>query len=83
MRCRSSKRTTGLSLTPKEVAAVAEWSRYRIAAGLVTSSSLVPVKTRRVGERGTLNLSRAQTSSRVCGVVVRRVGASSGIVHVT
>ncbi|GFU85319.1 uncharacterized protein TNCV_2386241 [Trichonephila clavipes] len=39
---------------------------------LVTSSSPVPLKTHRVGERCTLNLSRAQTSSRWCGVVVRR-----------
>ncbi|GFU60420.1 hypothetical protein TNCV_1820511 [Trichonephila clavipes] len=30
-----------------------------------------------------LNLSRAETSSRWCGVVVRRGGASSGVVHVT
>ncbi|GFS83544.1 hypothetical protein TNCV_66851 [Trichonephila clavipes] len=29
-------------------------------------------KDRRVGQRGTLNLSRAETSSRWCGVVVRR-----------
>ncbi|GFW18468.1 uncharacterized protein TNCV_1184951 [Trichonephila clavipes] len=28
-------------------------------------------------------MSRAQTSSRWCGVVVRRGGASSGVVHVT
>ncbi|GFT90489.1 uncharacterized protein TNCV_4491771 [Trichonephila clavipes] len=42
----------------------------------------VPLKTRRVGQRCTLNLSRAETSSRWCGVVVRR-GASSGVVHVT
>ncbi|GFU96162.1 hypothetical protein TNCV_4506521 [Trichonephila clavipes] len=34
---------------------------------LVTSSSPVSVKTCRVGERCTLNLSRAQTSSRWCG----------------
>ncbi|GFX63636.1 uncharacterized protein TNCV_2005641 [Trichonephila clavipes] len=32
----------------------------------------VPLKTRRVGQRCTLNLSRAETSSRWCGVVVRR-----------
>ncbi|GFW72949.1 uncharacterized protein TNCV_830721 [Trichonephila clavipes] len=38
----------------------------------VTSSSPVPLKTRRVGARCTLNLLRAQTSSRWCGVVVRR-----------
>ncbi|GFW54872.1 uncharacterized protein TNCV_2655111 [Trichonephila clavipes] len=64
-------------------AAVAEWYRYRIVACLVTSSSPVPLKTRRVGQRCTLNLSRAETSSRWCGVVVRRGGASSGVVHVT
>ncbi|GFU21539.1 uncharacterized protein TNCV_3827421 [Trichonephila clavipes] len=66
------------------VAAVAEWYGYRTVACLVTSSSPVPLKTRRVGQRYTLNLSRAETSSRWCGVVVRRgVGASSGVVHVT
>ncbi|GFX01959.1 uncharacterized protein TNCV_371481 [Trichonephila clavipes] len=54
------------------VAAVAEWYRYPIVACLVTSSSPVPLKTRRVGQRCTLNLSRAETSSRWCGVVVRR-----------
>ncbi|GFS92653.1 uncharacterized protein TNCV_1160971 [Trichonephila clavipes] len=54
------------------VAAVAEWYRYRIVACLVTSSSPVPLKIRRVGQRCTLNLSRAETSSRWCGVVVRR-----------
>ncbi|GFV94709.1 uncharacterized protein TNCV_3864321 [Trichonephila clavipes] len=64
------------------VAAVAEWYRHRIVAGFVTSSSPVPLKTRRVGQRCTLNLSRAETSSRWCGVVVRRGGASSGVVHV-
>ncbi|GFX29181.1 uncharacterized protein TNCV_3217161 [Trichonephila clavipes] len=46
----------------------------------VTSSSPVPLKTRRVGDRCSLNLSRAQTSSRWCGVVVRRGGTSSGVV---
>ncbi|GFT00090.1 uncharacterized protein TNCV_1672281 [Trichonephila clavipes] len=54
----------------KNAAVVAKWSRYRIVAGLVTSSS--PLKTRRVGKRCTLNLPRAQASSRWCGVVVRR-----------
>ncbi|GFT80409.1 uncharacterized protein TNCV_2184641 [Trichonephila clavipes] len=57
-----------------EVAAVAEWYRHRIVAGFVTSSSPVPLKTRRVGQRCTLNLSRAETSFRWCGVVVRRGG---------
>ncbi|GFW71287.1 uncharacterized protein TNCV_537051 [Trichonephila clavipes] len=54
------------------MAAVAEWYRYRIVACLVTRSSPVPLKTRRVGQRCTLNLSRAEMSSRWCGVVVRR-----------
>ncbi|GFT28180.1 uncharacterized protein TNCV_645471 [Trichonephila clavipes] len=49
----------------------------------VMSSIPVPLKTRRVGQRCTLNLSRAETSSRWCGVVVRRGGARSGVVHVT
>ncbi|GFS82305.1 uncharacterized protein TNCV_3340311 [Trichonephila clavipes] len=49
------------------VAAVTEWYRYRTVACFVTGSSPVPLKTRRVGQRGTLNLSRAETSSR--GVV--------------
>ncbi|GFV70192.1 uncharacterized protein TNCV_2553361 [Trichonephila clavipes] len=39
---------------------------------LLTSSSPVLLKTHRVGKRGTLNLSRADTSSRWWGVVVRR-----------
>ncbi|GFW17814.1 RNase H domain-containing protein [Trichonephila clavipes] len=55
------------------VAAVAEWYRYRNVACLVTSSSPVLLKTRRVGQRCTLNLSRAKTPSRWCGVVVSRV----------
>ncbi|GFU98445.1 uncharacterized protein TNCV_3652761 [Trichonephila clavipes] len=59
---------------PRQVAVAAKWQRYRIVAGLVTSSSPVPLKTRRVGERCTLNLSKAQSSSRWCGVVVRRGG---------
>ncbi|GFV09489.1 uncharacterized protein TNCV_3158871 [Trichonephila clavipes] len=37
----------------------------------------------RVWERCTFNLSRAQTSSRWCGAVVRRGGSSSGVVLVT
>ncbi|GFX90356.1 uncharacterized protein TNCV_3849311 [Trichonephila clavipes] len=49
----------------------------------VMSSSPVPLKTRRVGQRCPLNLSRAETSSRWCGVVVRRGGASSDAIHVT
>ncbi|GFV93560.1 uncharacterized protein TNCV_1988721 [Trichonephila clavipes] len=57
-----------------EVAAVAEWYRYRTVACFVTGSSPVPLKTRRVGQRCTLNLSRAETSSRWCGVVVRERG---------
>ncbi|GFU76717.1 transposon Tf2-9 polyprotein [Trichonephila clavipes] len=41
--------------------------KYRNVACFVTSSSPVPLKTRRVGQRCTLNLSRAETSSRWCG----------------
>ncbi|GFX32502.1 hypothetical protein TNCV_2174201 [Trichonephila clavipes] len=44
----------------------------------VMSSRPVPLKTCRVGQRCTLNLSRAQTSPHWCGVVVRRGGAGSG-----
>ncbi|GFT17105.1 uncharacterized protein TNCV_4738321 [Trichonephila clavipes] len=40
----------------------------------VMSSSPEPLKTHRVGQRCTLNLSRAETSSCWCGVVVRRGG---------
>ncbi|GFY36553.1 uncharacterized protein TNCV_27581 [Trichonephila clavipes] len=58
----------------QQVAAVAEWYRYRTVACFVTGSNPVPLKTRRVGQRCTLNLSRAETSSRWCGVVVRRGG---------
>ncbi|GFT86579.1 uncharacterized protein TNCV_3247431 [Trichonephila clavipes] len=47
------------------------------------SSSPVPLKIRCVGQRCTLNLSRAQTSSRWCSGVVRRGGASSGVVLFT
>ncbi|GFU57139.1 uncharacterized protein TNCV_1780022 [Trichonephila clavipes] len=69
--------------TNGQVAAVAEWYRYRTVVCLATSSSPVPLKTRRIGQRCTLNLSRAETSYHWCGVVVRRGGASSGVVHVT
>ncbi|GFT31445.1 uncharacterized protein TNCV_608651 [Trichonephila clavipes] len=65
------------------VAAVAEWYRYRTVACLVMNPSPAPPKTRRVGQRCTLNLSRAEMSSRWCGMVVKRGGASSGVVHVT
>ncbi|GFU48135.1 uncharacterized protein TNCV_4229801 [Trichonephila clavipes] len=65
------------------VAVVAERYKYRIMACLVTSSIPVPLKTHRVGQRCTLNLSRAEMSSRWRDVVVRRGGASSGVVHVT
>ncbi|GFT88785.1 uncharacterized protein TNCV_906241 [Trichonephila clavipes] len=43
----------------------------------VMCSNPIPLKIRRVGERCALNLLRSQTSSRWCGVVVRRWGASS------
>ncbi|GFU73710.1 hypothetical protein TNCV_21951 [Trichonephila clavipes] len=54
-------------LLPRGVAAVAEWLRYQIVAGLVTSSSPVPLKTSHIGERCMLNLSTAQISSCWCG----------------
>ncbi|GFV21849.1 uncharacterized protein TNCV_4525361 [Trichonephila clavipes] len=44
----------------------------------VMSSNPVPLKTCRVGQQCTLNLSRAEASSHWCGV-----GASSGVVHIT
>ncbi|GFW34665.1 hypothetical protein TNCV_952931 [Trichonephila clavipes] len=43
------------------VVRVSDYGRY------VMSSSSVPLKTHRVGQRCTLNLSRAETSSRWCG----------------
>ncbi|GFT48886.1 uncharacterized protein TNCV_2771041 [Trichonephila clavipes] len=49
----------------------------------VMSSSPVPLKTRRVGQRCTSSLSRAETSSRWCSVVVRRGGTSSGVAYDT
>ncbi|GFX63489.1 HTH_Tnp_Tc3_2 domain-containing protein [Trichonephila clavipes] len=55
----------------------------------ITFINICTIKTRRekrdrrVGQRCTLNLSRAETASHKCGVVVRRGTASSGVVHVT
>ncbi|GFT26172.1 hypothetical protein TNCV_1543861 [Trichonephila clavipes] len=49
------------------VAAVAEWYRHRIVAGVTSSNTTDPRQ---------IYLSRAETSSRWCGVVVRRGGAS-------
>ncbi|PRD34037.1 UNVERIFIED_CONTAM: hypothetical protein NCL1_15828 [Trichonephila clavipes] len=72
--------TVRITLRRLRVAAAAEWSRYRIVAGLVMSSSPEPLKTRRVGKRCKLNLSGAQTSSRWCGVIS---SASSSVVFVT
>ncbi|GFV61561.1 hypothetical protein TNCV_4543931 [Trichonephila clavipes] len=48
----------------------------------VKSLSTAPLKTLHAGERCTLDLSKAQASSRWCGVIVRRGGASSGVVLV-
>ncbi|GFV53096.1 uncharacterized protein TNCV_2893281 [Trichonephila clavipes] len=45
---------------------------YLLITKGVASSSPVPLKTQRVGERCTLNLSIAQTSSCWSGVVVKR-----------
>ncbi|GFT85169.1 hypothetical protein TNCV_496311 [Trichonephila clavipes] len=49
----------------------------------VTDNAGMSGVTRRVGQRCTENLSRAPTSSRWCSAVVRRGGASSGVVLVT
>ncbi|GFW97471.1 hypothetical protein TNCV_4991471 [Trichonephila clavipes] len=54
---------------------------YWIVASLVESSSPVPLKTRRVGERCMLNLSGLKCP-RWCSVEVRRGVASSGVVLV-
>ncbi|GFX23158.1 hypothetical protein TNCV_2933221 [Trichonephila clavipes] len=45
----------------------------------VTSSSRVPLQTHRVGGQCTLNMLRAQTSSRWWGVVVRRGWSASQV----
>ncbi|GFY12196.1 hypothetical protein TNCV_4934851 [Trichonephila clavipes] len=50
---------------------------------LVTCLWPVPLKTRGVGELYNLNLSRAQTSSRRCGVEVERGDASSDVTLAT
>ncbi|GFW44130.1 uncharacterized protein TNCV_3854911 [Trichonephila clavipes] len=47
-------------------------SCYLLITKGVTNSRPVPLKTRRVGEICTLNLSRAQTSSCWSGVIVKR-----------
>ncbi|GFT61367.1 hypothetical protein TNCV_1962611 [Trichonephila clavipes] len=47
----------------------------------VLSSSPVPLKVHRVGQRLKLNLSRGDLSD-YCGVVIRRGGTSSNVVHV-
>ncbi|GFW65296.1 uncharacterized protein TNCV_395621 [Trichonephila clavipes] len=70
-------------LEVETVSTVAEWYRHRIVDCLVTSSNSVPLKTGQVGQRCTSNLSRVETSSHWCGVVVRRGGASLGVLHVT
>ncbi|GFX86399.1 uncharacterized protein TNCV_2562881 [Trichonephila clavipes] len=75
--------SSGVSSRVAFVVAVDEWSRYRIVAGLVMNSNPVPLKTRLIGQRCTLNLSRAEASSRWCGAEVTREGTSSGVVHVT
>ncbi|GFU09644.1 hypothetical protein TNCV_2215301 [Trichonephila clavipes] len=50
---------------------------------LIMSSSLAQLKTHRVGKRCTLNLSRAEMSSRWCAVVASRGDTSSGVILVT
>ncbi|GFU79926.1 hypothetical protein TNCV_578061 [Trichonephila clavipes] len=68
------------------VATLAEWYRYRTVS-FVTGSSPVPLKTRRVGQRCTLNLSRAETSSRCprvseqCDVNVQSIQQDGATCH--
>ncbi|GFS85595.1 hypothetical protein TNCV_2794331 [Trichonephila clavipes] len=50
---------------------------------LSSQASLVLIYRPTEGQRCMLTLSRAETSYRWYGVVVRRGGASSGVVHVT
>ncbi|GFT18313.1 transposable element Tcb2 transposase [Trichonephila clavipes] len=71
------------SVTELKRALQEAWNRlspqliHHLIASMAFSGNL-----NRVGQRCTLNLSRAETSSRWCGVVVKG-GASSGVVHVT
>ncbi|GFW30470.1 uncharacterized protein TNCV_454081 [Trichonephila clavipes] len=59
---------------PRRIAALEGCGRpvVKVSDHVMSSSPVVPLKTHRVGQRCTLNLSRAETSSRWCGVVVRR-----------
>ncbi|GFU21319.1 putative RNA-directed DNA polymerase from transposon BS [Trichonephila clavipes] len=79
LRTITTKPTLRLLFDNSSVAAAAEWYRYRTVACFVTGSSPVPLKTRRVGQRCTLNLPRAETSSRWCGVVVTRGGVPAQV----
>ncbi|GFX82350.1 hypothetical protein TNCV_2870311 [Trichonephila clavipes] len=69
-----------LGLHPSR-AAVAQWLRY--PSTWQACHEFDPSTTKDPPCRARLNLSRAETSSRWCGVVVRRGGAISGVVHVT
>ncbi|GFV35015.1 hypothetical protein TNCV_3026051 [Trichonephila clavipes] len=60
----------------EEVAVVAEWSRYRIDAGLVTNSSPVPLKTRRKLE-SCWQVRRGPNSSRE---VAQAIGVSQSVI---
>ncbi|GFU41022.1 hypothetical protein TNCV_4645931 [Trichonephila clavipes] len=64
----------------RPVKAAAEWYRYRIVACLATSPSSVAPKAPCVGQRCTLNLSRAETSSRWT-ILDRVLGAREARVH--
>ncbi|GFV24527.1 uncharacterized protein TNCV_814111 [Trichonephila clavipes] len=87
VRTRSSSNPGGFNPSPPggrpprrgDDAFLASPIKYRTVACLVTNSSPVPLKTRRVGQRCTLNLSRAEMSSRWCGVVVRRGGVPAQV----
>ncbi|GFV51004.1 hypothetical protein TNCV_2540921 [Trichonephila clavipes] len=76
-RMRNNALRTGPRQAVDPVVKVSDHGRH------VMSSSPVPLKTYRVGQRCTSNLSTAQMSSCWCGAVVRREVASSGVIHVT
>ncbi|GFV69235.1 uncharacterized protein TNCV_3861581 [Trichonephila clavipes] len=75
--CRAAMHVKKLGGCGSSVIRVSDHARH------VMSSSPVPLKNRRVEQRSTLNQSRAETSSQWCGVVVRRGGASAGVIHAT
>ncbi|GFW60897.1 uncharacterized protein TNCV_4871081 [Trichonephila clavipes] len=71
--------TQGCRLDPGLVGCGSPVVKVSDHARHVMSSSPVPLKTCHVGQRCTLNLLRAETSSRWYGVVVRRGGVPAQV----